>query len=272
MHTLEMKGDEPMPRFLMRRRSLPKWKRRLVLMVTLLFISVVLTYLGLSVIERNVEPVLKAYVDTRVKQVAIDAVREALREQVVSQQEFEDIIRFVRDDKGQVQGVVIDQYKQARLHEETLAQIQTYLKHDMGRRLHEQGLDKMDVYLGQVFKSRLFADKGPSIPVTFMPKGAVELDLNPQLEAAGINNILITLMLDIQLDVSVIVPFPTDPMKVRTHYPLATALVIGDTPQWYWHTSGATNEWPTIPGLTPEGALDWPAAGVAEEDGSRTIK
>lgn len=241
-----------MPRLFVRRRPLSKWKRRLVLTGTLLFVSVVLAYIGLSVIERNVEPVLKTYVDTRVKQVAIDAVREALQEQVVSQQEFEDIIRFVRDDSGQVQGVVIDQYKQTRLHEETLTQIQTYLKHEMERRLREQGLDKMDVYLGQVFKSRLFADKGPSIPVTFMPKGAVELDLNPQLEAAGINNILITLMLDIQLDVSVIVPFPTDPVTVRTHYPLATALVVGDTPEWYWHTSGSPNELPAIPGLTPE--------------------
>lgn len=248
-----------MPRsFVRRRRPIPRWKRRLMLWMSILFICVILAYTVLSIVERNVEPVLRTYAYTRVKQVATDSVREALREQIVSQKAFEDVIKFVRDDQGQVQGVVIDEYKQTRLHEEALSHIQNYLTDHMQERMREQELDTMDIYLGQMFNSRIFADAGPSIPVSFVPKGAVEIDVEPTIESAGINNILVNLMLDIKLDVSVVIPFPTDPVSVTTRYPLATAVVVGDTPEWYWNTTGSGSDMPTIPGITPGSTPDGP--------------
>lgn len=242
-----------MPRFFLRRRQpLPKWKRRLIIWITTLFVFVLTLYTVLGIVERNVAPVLRAYAETSVKQVATDAIREALKEQIVSQQQFEGLIKFEKDNSGQIQGVVIDQTNQTKLHEDTLRQIQKYLQDDMYTRMQEQGLDKMSIYLGQAFKSRIFADTGPSIPVTLMPQGAVEVSLNPTIESAGINMVLVNLMLNIKLDINVIVPFPTEPITVRTTYPIATAMVVGDTPQWYWNNAGSDKNMPTIPGITTE--------------------
>lgn len=252
-----VRGNRAMARvFTRRRRPLPKWKRRLIAGVAVILIVLLALSLALSIVERNIEPVLTAYAESRVKQVAADAVREALKEQIVSQKEFEDLIQFVRNEEGEVQGVVIDQHKQAQLHEDTITHIQKYLQDGMYRRMQEQDLDKMEIYLGQAFKSRIFADRGPRIPVTLVPSGAVKVDLNPTMEAAGINNVLVNLMLNIKLDISVVVPFPTDPITVSTHYPLATALVVGDTPEWYWNTSGSAGQMPIIPGMTPDSALE----------------
>src|SRR5690606_20214135 len=163
-----------MPRLVLRRRRLlPRWKRRFIFWTALSFAVVFTAYVALAIVERNVEPVLRTLVETRVKQVAAEAVREALREQLVSRQAFEDVIRFVKDREGNVQSVVIDQSKQMQLHEEALSQIQAYLTDHLYHYMQEQGLDKVNITLGQMFNSRLFADRGPSIPVSIIPKGAV---------------------------------------------------------------------------------------------------
>ncbi|MFS8579716.1 MAG: hypothetical protein LOD88_06810, partial [Novibacillus thermophilus] len=97
-----------MPRLVLRRRRLlPRWKRRFIFWTALSFAVVFTAYVALVIVERNVEPVLRTLVETRVKQVAAEAVREALREQLVSRQAFEDVIRFVKDREGNVQTVVI---------------------------------------------------------------------------------------------------------------------------------------------------------------------
>lgn len=254
---LWIRGDEPMPHFFIRRRRpIPRWKRRLIMWITISFLLVLLAYTVLRIVERNVEPVLKTFAETRVKQVATDAVREALKEQILLQEDFEDVIQFVKDGNGDAQVYVIDHYKQTKLYEDAVTQIQNYLKHDMYHRMQEQDLDKMEIYLGQAFKSRIFADAGPSIPVTLIPKGSVEVDLNPKMQSAGINNVLVSFILNIKVEVSIIIPFPTDPITVQTRYPIASVMVVGDTPQWYWNTSGSTGEMPVVPGITPEGAPD----------------
>ena len=252
-----------MPRLVLRRRRLlPRWKRRFIFWTALSFAVVFTAYVALVIVERNVEPVLRTLVETRVKQVAAEAVREALREQLVSRQAFEDVIRFVKDREGNVQSVVIDQSKQMQLHEEALSQIQAYLTDHLYHYMQEQGLDKVNITLGQMFNSRLFADRGPSIPVSIIPKGAVNIEVEPSIESAGINNILVKLMMIIRLDVNVIVPFPSDTVSVNTRYPLATAVVIGDTPQWYWNTTGHVTDQPVIPGITPEGTRGEPSVPI----------
>lgn len=235
------------------RRGTSALKKRMTVAFFLLCLILLLMYGLLLTVERNVEPVLMTLADTRMKQVAADAIREALRRQVVSQDDFEGLIEFIRDDNGKVQGVVIDQQKQAALQEHTLTQIQDYMKDGMYEHMQEHGLDKMNIYLGQVFKSRLFADKGPSIPVTLIPKGAVAVDLNPTVETAGINMVLVNLMLKVKLEVSLVVPFPTKSVTVRTQFPIATAVVVGDTPQWYWNNGASSSTPPVFPGMAPDG-------------------
>ena len=250
---LLVRGDKPvLRRKLGRWRNVPKWKAHLTLLIIILFSFVLLLYGMLLIVERNVEPVLVSLADTRMKQIASDSLREALREQMLSLNEFDSLIEFVRDDEGKVQGVVIDQYKQTALQEYTLTQIQDYLKDDMYQYMEEQGLNKMKVYFGQMVKSRLFADKGPSIEVTLVPKGAVAVNLEPKIETAGINMVLVNIMLNITMDVSLVVPFPTESITVDTQFPIATAVVVGDTPEWYWN-SGSGHEPPVFPGITPDG-------------------
>ena len=241
-----------MPRFL-RRYVMPKWKRRVTVFVVIVFVAMLCAYQILRIAEKNVTPVLETQAETRMKQVATDAVREALKEQVLSKADFESLIKLEKDNSGQVSGVIIDEYKQTKLYEETISQIQLYLKKNIYHRLEAQKLNKLDVYLGQMFNSKLFADKGPAIPVTFQPKGAVQADINTTMQSSGINNILINIRLNIKLDVSLILPFPTDPITVKTNYPLGSIAIMGETPQWYWNgASSTTNSAPVLPGLPEE--------------------
>ncbi|WP_054951356.1 sporulation protein YunB [Numidum massiliense] len=231
-----------------------RWKRRTIFLFALFFVLLSGAYTLLKVIEHNVQPVMTALAETQVRQIAADAISEALNRQVVAKQEFDGLIKFEKDNNGKVQGVIIDQYKQTKLQEDTLTRIQQYLLTEMYPRMQEEGRDKMDIYFGQMFKSKLFADKGPSLSVTIIPKGSVEVTLNPTIEAAGINMVLVNLFIDIKMKVGLVAPFPSKAVTVTASYPIATAMVVGDTPKWYWNSGdagkGAGGNIPGLP-ITP---------------------
>ncbi|MDA8345297.1 MAG: sporulation protein YunB [Thermaerobacter sp.] len=114
----------------------------------------------------------------------------------------------------------------ARINDETgkaALAIQAALKH-----LPNQPIS---IPLGQALGSKLLSAYGPMIPVTLIPYGALSIDFHESFQQAGINQTLLTVYLDTDTTVQIIVPLVSDEVHLKVQVPVAQEWLAGQVPQ-----------------------------------------
>jgi len=101
--------------------------------------------------------------------------------------------------------------------------------------------DTITIPLGQAFGSKLLAGYGPEVPVRLIPYGALAIDFKETMNQAGINQTLVTIDLDTDTQVQIIVPLATDVIHLKVSVPLAQEWVVGNVPSTYVGTSSLKN-------------------------------
>lgn len=185
-----------------------------------------LLFLLLWLIEDNIHPVLLHIAQTEVKKIAQDAITEGIKEQLALEKDLREVMKVEKGADGRITLVQMDPLIQARIYTVTTEKIQEVLKH-----LRDKPIE---ISLGEVLQSNVFAKFGPDIPVEIWPKGASTVSIIPKMEAKGINTVMITLVMKIHTDMGVIVPFSEKDVAIDMEYPLAQTVVVGEVPEYYF--------------------------------------
>lgn len=100
-----------------------------------------------------------------------------------------------------------------------------------------ENLDEHDlsISLGTVTGFSAFYNQGPMIPITLRPEGYVEASLISAFESAGINQTLHRILVQINVDISAIIPGYTSSATVETQFVIAETVIVGNVPQGYTH-------------------------------------
>lgn len=91
--------------------------------------------------------------------------------------------------------------------------------------------DPITIPLGQALGSKLFSSYGPMIPVTLIPYGALSINFHESFQQAGINQTMLTVYLDTDTSVQIIVPLTSDVVHLRVQVPVAQEWFAGQVPQ-----------------------------------------
>ncbi|SEN86595.1 sporulation protein YunB [Paenibacillus sp. OV219] len=215
-----------------RRRSGSSGKKmsRRKLVLILLIIFGLFFFQMFIFVERNLQGPLMAVAKVRVKQVATQAINKAITEQVAHQSSADKLIEWKTNASGKVSGFMLNYSEHMRITSETIDTVQT--------KLNQMGDIPEKIPLGQALGSAIIASFGPRIPVKFEPIGAVKVDLDTKQKDAGINMILVEVYMHIVAEVSIIIPFDTQPELVDTEIPISYLLVVGDVPMYYYDNKG----------------------------------
>ncbi|WP_438434124.1 sporulation protein YunB [Gorillibacterium sp. sgz500922] len=215
-------------------------------------------------IDRNLKPPLMNLAKVRLKQMATQAINTAIADRIAQETNFDKLIDWRTDKDGKVTGFMLNYTEHMRITSDTINRVQSLLL----------GLKRMPEHipLGMAMHSPLFASFGPDIPVRLQPAGAVKVDLNTRYENAGINMILVEVYIRIIAEVSVIIPFDSEPETVETELPISYLLVVGDTPMYYYDNKGnpVGNSSPLPPGVTLPGLTQGSGSGSAGSAASGT--
>lgn len=203
--------------------------RRKLWLIVLLIVFLFFFQLFIFV-ERNLQTPLMAVASVRVKQVATQAINNAINDQVAHQGDIENLIDWKTNADGKISGFMLNYAEHMRITSQTAERVQATL-------------DKMSdipekIPVGQALNSAIIASFGPRIPVKFEPTGAVKVDLQTRQQDAGINMILVEVYMRIVAEVSIIIPFDTQPETVDTEIPISYLLVVGDVPMYYYDNKG----------------------------------
>lgn len=206
-----------------------KMSRRKLALILLLIFGLFFFQMFIFV-ERNLQGPLMAVAKVRVKQVATQAINKAITEQVAQQSNADKLIEWKTNASGKISGFMLNYSEHMRITSETIDTVQTTL--------NKMGDIPENIPLGQALGSAIIASFGPRIPVKFEPIGAVKVDLDTRQKDAGINMILVEVYMHIVAEVSIIIPFDTQPELVDTEIPISYLLVVGDVPMYYYDNKG----------------------------------
>ncbi len=203
---------------------------RMRVFMLLLLITFFFSLQSFIYIERNLRSPLMNIAKVRIKQMATEAINTAINSRISSETDFEKLVDWKMDNKGKISGFMLNYAEHMKIASETVKTVEDALS-----RLQ----DKADyIPLGQAFNSAILASYGPNIPIRFVREGAVKVDLNTRNQDAGINMLLVEVYIRIIAEVSIIIPFETQPELVSTEIPISYLLVVGDTPMYYVDNKG----------------------------------
>lgn len=166
----------------------------------------------------------------RVKQVATQAINKAITEQVANQSESEKLIDWKMNSNGKISGFILNYAEHMKITSQTVSTVENTLK-DM-EDIPEH------IPIGHALKSAIISSFGPRVPVKFEPVGAAKVELSTREKDVAINMVLVEVYIRITAEVTIIIPFDTEPELVETEIPISYLLVVGDVPMYYYDNTG----------------------------------
>lgn len=206
------------------------WKRRgrrIFAMFLFIVVSLVILFI---VVERRIEPTLLLIAQAKADQVAKLAITDAVTKRLTQQGvDFNEIVMMEKDEEGSIKAVNFNFREYSRIVGETTARIQNRLKE------LEQENVQTTIPLGLATKNVFLEHLGPEIPVSFVPIGAVKTRLETEMKQAGINMVLVTVYIYVEVDLRVVIPFATKQQTVTTQIPISEALIVGKVPSYLYN-------------------------------------
>ena len=204
-----------------------KIKRRFIQGVIILLVITIPLFVFF---EANLREPLMHVSKIRVKQIATQAINEAITNQVVEQAKAEELIDWKLDATGKVSGFVLNYAEHMRITSSTVETVQSTLQ-----KLHHI---PEKIPLGHALNSAFISNYGPKIPIQIEPLGAVKVELNTREKNAAINMVLVEVYIRIVTEIAIVIPFDSEPDLVETEIPISYLLVVGDVPMYYYDSSG----------------------------------
>ncbi|MNZ63053.1 Sporulation protein YunB [compost metagenome] len=211
------------------RPTRPRFRRRTIVILGIMMM-LILSVQSFVYIERNLRPPLMHVAKIRVKQMATQAINKAITEQVASRSNSERLIDWKMNSDGKISGFMLNYAEHMNITSQTINTVQATL--------NEMTTIPEHIPIGHALDSAIISSYGPKVPVKFEPVGVAKVELSTRHKNAAINMILVEVYIKVITEVTVIIPFDTEPEVVETDIPISYVLVVGDVPMYYYDGSG----------------------------------
>lgn len=196
---------------------------------SLLVILVLLVVLAL--LRSRLYPVIRSLAETQVKNTASDLINDAIAEQIAAGNiQYDRIVYFEKDLNGRITALKTNIGEINRLKTDVLNIINDEIL--------STDESSLGVAIGSLFLPEFLSGKGPKLPVKILVIRNSEADFYSDFSAAGINQTLHKLNMEVFLDVTVLVLGSTAEFTISSHMVVAETVIVGDVPETYLQTGG----------------------------------
>ena len=206
-------------RFLVRRRQ--RFSGKTLWIICVLFLVIY----SFWQVEANLKPTLLTLAETKATVIATQTINRVITEKVVHSTTPGQLVNVHQDNRGRVVLIQPNAMAFNKLAAETTMEVQEALK-----KITEE---QIEIPMGQIFGSQIFASSGPKIVVNILPVGTVEVKVIDKFEQAGINQTRHLVYLAATTSMRIVVPLVSKAVLVNTQVPIAEYIVVGDVPSTY---------------------------------------
>ena len=147
---------------------------------------------------------------------------------------LDNLVNTVKNDKGAIAGINIDPYTANRMKSQIAAEITD--------RVNKISNDDLDITIGELVGYCGLGSWGPRLPLTVTPNGNVYIDFSQEFRSCGINQVKNTVLVDVTVEVSAMMPFFKNSSTVHSSVIVADTLIVGDVPETYIKFGEDTND------------------------------
>ncbi|MGI6425507.1 MAG: sporulation protein YunB [Tepidanaerobacteraceae bacterium] len=191
------------------------------------FIIVFIFYSIFNIVEQRLTPTIIAIAEARTRIIATEAINEAVRNRIVKNVQYKDLISIHKDTSGHITLIQINTIEINRLESETALEVINTLR--------KVAVEGISIPMGAVTGSAILAQYGPNIRIGLSPAGALSVNTIEAFEEAGINQTRHRIGLEILTDIRIAIPLIGSTITVKTDVPLAETIIIGNVPHAILH-------------------------------------
>lgn len=224
-----------------------------IFVVTFIFF-IFSTFLSLWIINKGITPTLIEIAESKTQQIGRDAILEAVSKRIADDLNFEDLVQMEKDDNGNIVSMGWNSTVVNRVLRNTTYRVQNYLKQmergeapdpatpldvplegEMDESMKEKKESPLliEIPIGQATNNVILANLGPKVPVQFQVIGYVQSNVESKITEYGINAAFFELMIHIEVDVRIVIPFSTRTTVVTADIPVAQQTILGEVPDFY---------------------------------------
>lgn len=183
----------------------------------------------------NLRPVMTSMATARVSNTVNRIVMAAVDEAVASGQiDYSRFVSFEKDDAGHITAL--------RSNVAEVNRMQSQIADEILQRLSEISTSELRIPLGTLTGSALLAGRGPKLTVRMQAVGSAVAAFRNQFTAAGINQTRHQIFLDVDVNMSILLPGLTTSTKVSNEIAVAETVIVGTVPENYTYFSTAPDE------------------------------
>ena len=197
-------------------------------------IALVLTTVACMAII-HMEPILvsmaTARVSNTVNRIVVEAVNDAIQGGEI---DYGVLVEFEKDAEGHVTALKSNMAAFNRL--------QSRIADDILLRLSEVSTTTLAIPIGTLTGSSLLAGRGPALKVKMQSVGSTTASFRNTFGSAGINQTRHQILLDVQVNMSILLPGFRTSTKVNNEISVAETVIVGSVPENYTYFSTAPSE------------------------------
>jgi sporulation protein YunB len=181
-------------------------------------------------VDFQVRPLIERVTEYQCRTVAVRIINDAVLSELNSEiYNYSSIINLAFDESGGLKSITSDMNAVNRLKSRS-----TLIINDAVGALEKMNIG---ISLGTVSGVGVLYGRGPVIPVRVLPKGYANTVLVSEFSSAGINQTLHRIILEVEADITAIIPGFSQTMTVRTNYIVAETVIVGEVPHMYMQMS-----------------------------------
>lgn len=208
------------------KRSVYIEQRRSLQMLLMLTAFLIITVIVLIQTDRLIRPTLKSVCIEECRAFASRLIGKSIQETLIeSPYDQSDFAVLLRNEEGNIAAL--------ETNSANVNFLQTQLLIGVNETLDKSRDAEIEVSLGTASGVWLFAGRGPSVPMRFLPIGSADVELISTFESAGINQTCHKLVVMVNAHVAGAVPFCKTETDVKYEYILAETILVGDVPESY---------------------------------------
>ena len=213
-------------------------KKKMCLLFFIIVFAIILSIILVTLIDKKITPIVMDYSKSEIKKIASIIINRSIRDDLLEDGILDNLF-IVTKDNNEILAVTLDSVIVNKITnrisdacEDNLRKIEKGQYADLKK---EFNIDK-EYFLvpsGIVFANSILSNVGPKIPITLKIIGNVTSGIDADVKEYGINNSLITISVEINVELMVILPFSSDYVSITNYVPIAIKLIHGKVPEIY---------------------------------------
>lgn len=199
-------------------------KKRLMLALCWIVVGIVL----LLVFSFMINPVIMDTVEIKSRALATRAMNSSVADVVMNSIVYDDLVNVISDEFGNISMIQANSLEINNLTKD-LAQA-------CEERITEYGKVGVTIPVGTFTGVPLLVGRGPSVNVKMTPIGSVVCRFMSHFESAGINQTIHKIYVNIQANVSVVMPLSSRRFEAVQQVLISESVIVGQVPEVYLYS------------------------------------